>query len=168
MNSGVGRAASMGAVFGGGGLLLPPVLLLTGAPLLASRENFAVSAYMALVPMFLGYLLFGYGLTRVPASTATTAPLVEPAVAAVLAVVIVGERLPALGWVGLGIIAVVLVILVLAPTPSTLDVPSAGQPARVGAVRPPAGGALLTGGYAGAVETGEAGVARHTGRIDDA
>lgn len=115
MGSGVGRAASMGAVFGGGGLLLMPVLLLTGAPLLASVEGVVVAGYMVLVPMFLGYVLFGFGLARVPASTATTITLTEPAVAAVLAVLVVGERLSPLGWVGLGLVAVVLPILAFAP-----------------------------------------------------
>jgi len=116
MHDGLGRAASMGAVFGGGGLLLLPVLLITGGPLLASREAFTVGAYVALVPMFAGYVLFGYGLSQVPASTATTLTLIEPAVAAILAVVIVGEQLTTLGWVGLGLIGVVLVILAAAPT----------------------------------------------------
>lgn len=130
MHDGVSRAASMGAVFGGGGALLIPVLLLTGAPLIASAQAFAVAGYMALVPMFLGYLLFGYGLTRVPASTATTITLTEPAVAAILAVAIVGERLTALGWAGLGIIAAVL--LILAVTPTNADAPG-GVPQATGA-----------------------------------
>jgi DME family drug/metabolite transporter len=116
MDEGVPRAAAMGAVFGGGGLLLMPVLAVTGAPLLATPQDLAVGVYMALVPMFLGYLLFGYGLTTVSASTATTVTLTEPAVAAVLAVLVVGERLTSLGWVGLGVIAVVLVVLAVAPT----------------------------------------------------
>jgi len=116
MHDGLGRAASMGAVFGGGGLLLLPVLLLTGGPLLATREAVTVGAYMALVPMFLGYVLFGYGLAQVPASTATTLTLIEPAVAAILAVVVVGEQLAVLGWAGLGLIGIVLVILAAAPT----------------------------------------------------
>ncbi|WP_445156184.1 DMT family transporter [Arthrobacter sp. Hor0625] len=115
INDGVGRAASMGAVFGAGGLLLVPVLLLTGAPLLSSSRAFTVAAYMALVPMFAGYVLFGYGLARVPASTATTITLTEPAVAAVLAVAVVGERLSAAGWTGLGIIALALLVLAVAP-----------------------------------------------------
>jgi DME family drug/metabolite transporter len=75
-----------------------------------------VAGYMALIPMFLGYLMFGFGLARVPASTATTLTLAEPAVAAVLAVLVVGETLGAVGWIGLGIIASVLVILAVAPT----------------------------------------------------
>lgn len=111
MQAGVGRAASMGAVFGLGGLLLVPILLVTGAPLLASSRAVLVIAYVALVSVFLGYLLFGFGLMRVTAATATTVTMLEPAVAAVLAVVVVGERLSTLGWTGLGLVAAVLVIL---------------------------------------------------------
>ena len=50
------------------------------------------------------------------ASTATTITLTEPAIATLLAVAIVGERLGMLGWTGLAVIAVVLVILAVAPT----------------------------------------------------
>jgi DME family drug/metabolite transporter len=115
----VGRAAAMGAVFGAGGVLLLPVLLLTGAPLLASSQSFAVAAYMALVPMFLGYYLFGVGLTRLRPSTATTLTLTEPAVAALLAVMVVGEHLAALGWIGLSVLAAALIVLAVAPTNTT-------------------------------------------------
>jgi len=115
MQQGVGRAASMGAVFGAGGALLVPVLLVTGAPLVASPSSFAVAAYMALIPMFAGYFLFGFGLARVRPSTATTLTLAEPAVAAVLAVLVVGERLSVLGWAGLSVIGAALVVLAFAP-----------------------------------------------------
>jgi drug/metabolite transporter, DME family len=108
---GVTTHAAMGSVFGLGGLLLLPVLLATGAPLVASWANAAVGAYLALVPMFTGYLLFGWALARVSASTATTLSLLEPAVAAILAVTVVGERLPVAGWAGLMLIAGCLIVL---------------------------------------------------------
>ncbi len=111
MRAGAPSRGAMGAVFGLGGLALLPVLVVTGAPLVASWSNAAVGVYMALVPMFVGYWLFGHGLARVPASTATTLSLMEPAVAAVLAVVVVGERLGAGGWVGAGLVALCLVVL---------------------------------------------------------
>ncbi|MDR3359432.1 MAG: EamA family transporter [Bifidobacteriaceae bacterium] len=111
INSGISRAAVMGAVFGAGGALLIPVLVATGAPLLASPQAAAVAGYTVAVPMFLGYLMFGYGLVRVSASAATTITLIEPAVAALLAVAVVGERLPAVGWVGLGVIVLALAVL---------------------------------------------------------
>jgi DME family drug/metabolite transporter len=112
----VERAASMGAVLGAGGALLVPVLLFTGAPLVASVQSFAVASYMALVPMFLGYYLFGVGLARVRPSTATTLTMTEPAVAAVLAIIVVGERLAATGWAGLAILCAALIVLAFAPT----------------------------------------------------
>ncbi|WP_409467353.1 DMT family transporter [Streptomyces sp. HC307] len=112
--------AAMGAVFGLGGLLLLPVLLATGAPLVNSWSNAAVGTYMALVPMFAGYVLFGWGLAHVPASTATTLSLLEPAVAAVLAVLVVGERLPATGWTGIALVVACLAVLTT-PTPATRD-----------------------------------------------
>ncbi|MGP3990646.1 DMT family transporter [Streptomyces sp. 3N207] len=115
ISRGVTSGAAMGAVFGLGGLLLLPVLLVTGAPLLTSWSNAAVGAYMALVPMFLGYVLFGWGLAHVPASTATTLSLLEPAVAAVLAVLVVGERLPLLGWVGIALVVGCLAVLTTPP-----------------------------------------------------
>jgi len=103
--------AAMGATFGLGGLMLMPVLFATGAPFLESWGNAAVGVYMAVVPMFLGYVCFGMGLARIKASTATTITLIEPVVAAVLAAVIVGERLPAMGWMGVCLIFVCLVCI---------------------------------------------------------
>lgn len=111
MQSGVASRAAMGATFGIGGLMLMPVLLITGAPLLTSWGNASVGLYMAVVPMFLGYLCFGHGLSRIPASTATTITLFEPVVAAGLAILIVGERLPSLGWVGIVLILACLVCI---------------------------------------------------------
>ena len=67
--------------------------------------------YLALVPMFTGYLLFGWALARVSASIATTLSLLEPAVAAILAVTVAGERLPSAGWAGLALIAACLIVL---------------------------------------------------------
>ena len=113
---GVTARAAMGSVFGLGGLLLLPVLLAAGAPLAASWANAAVGAYMAVVPMFTGYLLFGWALARVSASTATTLSLLEPVVATILAVTVVGERLPAAGWAGLALTAGCLIVLT-APGP---------------------------------------------------
>lgn len=113
ITTGIPSRAVMGSVFGFGGLLLMPVLAATGAPLVASWQNLAVGVYMALVPMFAGYVLFGWGLARVRASTATTLSLAETVVAALLAVVVVGERLPALGWIGAALIAGSLFVLTL-------------------------------------------------------
>lgn len=104
---------AMGAVFGLGGLMLMPVLVLTGGAFLASTQNFLVGAYMALVPMFLGYVAFGYGLARIPATLAITLTLAEPVIAAMLAVAIVGERMAATGWIGVALVIGCLAVVTL-------------------------------------------------------
>jgi DME family drug/metabolite transporter len=111
MRRGLPSRPVMGAIFGAGGILLLPVLLLTGAPIVGSWSNFAAVAYLAVVPMFLGYVLFGWGLAAVSASTATSLSLLEPALAAVIAVLVLGERLPAWGWAGMAVVLVSLVVL---------------------------------------------------------
>lgn len=111
MYKGISSKAAMGSIFGAGGLLLMPVLLLTGGALLASWNNALVGAYMAVIPMFTGYVLFGYALARISVSTATTITLTEPVIAALLAVVIVGENLSLLGWLGALLVISCLVIL---------------------------------------------------------
>src|SRR5665647_3327415 len=78
MRCGLPSRPVMGAVFGLGGVLILPVLALTGAPIITSGSNLAVAAYLAIVPMFLGYIFFGRGLATVAASTATTVSLLEP------------------------------------------------------------------------------------------
>lgn len=111
MAAGVPSRTAMGAVFGAGGVLLLPVIAVTAPELVAARHGIAVAAYLALVPMCGGYLLFGWGLARVPVSTALALTLLEPAVAALLAVLVVGERLGAVGWAGAAAIGLCLVVL---------------------------------------------------------
>ncbi len=118
MLGGMRSPVAMGATFGLGGLLLLPVLIVSGGPFLASWNNAAVGIYMAAVPMFLGYLCFGYGLAHVQASMATIITLLEPVVAAVLAVIVVGERLPLLGWIGVALIVGCLAIVTLPVAPA--------------------------------------------------
>jgi len=113
MQGGISSTTAMGATFGIGGVLLMPVLIATGGPFLASWNNAAVGLYMAFVPMFLGYVCFGFGLSRVETSVATTITLFEPVVAAFFAVVIVGERLSALGWFGVLLVVICLICITM-------------------------------------------------------
>lgn len=111
IHAGVTSRAAVGATFGAAAIGLLAVLAGTGGAFLESWGTMAVGTYLAVVPMFLGYILFGWGLARVPASTATTVSLAEPVVAAVLAVTVVGERLPPLGWFGMVLIVACLAVL---------------------------------------------------------
>lgn len=123
MRAGVTSRAAVGATFGVAAVGLLVVLALTGGAFLTSWTHIGVGAYLALVPMFVGYLLFGWGLSRVSASTATTVSLAEPVVAAVLAVLVVGERLPPAGWAGMALIVACLAVL-------TVPLPSWARPRR--------------------------------------
>ncbi|MCH7310847.1 EamA family transporter [Acinetobacter sp. ANC 4805] len=111
IDRGVDSKASMGLIFGFGALLLLPTLFFTASNLFDESVNLYVVAYMMLIPMFLGYLLFGYALKTISASTATTLTLFEPLVAALFAVLLVGEQLALIGWVGMILIFVCLAVL---------------------------------------------------------
>lgn len=110
IRSGTPARATMGAIFGLGAVLLMPVLLATGTVILSSSTNIAVTGYLAVVPMFLGYVLFGQGITRLSASTATTLSLAEPAAAAVIAMFVLHEHLNTTGWAGLSLLFASLLI----------------------------------------------------------
>ncbi|MBN9141891.1 MAG: EamA family transporter [Micrococcales bacterium] len=119
IGAGAGSRAAMGAMFGCGALLLLPVLLATGAPLLAEGRSIGIAAYLALGPMFAAYLLVGVALRTLRSSTVTTIALLEPVVATVLAVVVVGERLEPLAWLGVLAILAGIIVLVTARPPGS-------------------------------------------------
>ena len=114
----------MSSMFGLAALLLLPSLLFTGENLFVSTGNTLLVIYMAIVPMFLGYVLFAYGLNYVEASQATLITLLEPAVATLMAVLIVGERFSAIAWLGIGLITLCLLLQISKKkaTPETLAV----------------------------------------------
>lgn len=117
----VGRSsqAVMGGMFGLGAVPLALVLLVLGAPLLQSWATVGIAAYLAVGPMFAAYVLFGIGLRTLRSSTATTITLLEPFVATILAIVVVGERLTPAGWVGLVLILVAVTALATARLPGS-------------------------------------------------
>ncbi|NGN97901.1 DMT family transporter [Grimontia sp. S25] len=125
IDTGVKSDSAMAAIFGLGALLLLPTLLFTGDNLFSSWNNTSVSLYMALVPMFVGYLAFGFGLRHVDASKATLLTLFEPVVAACFAVLIVGEVIAPIGWVGMALIMVCLVLQATERKPTELPFPEA-------------------------------------------
>jgi len=115
---------SMAAQFGVGAVVLVPVLLLTGAPIVETGSSVGVHLYLALGPMFVAYLLFGAGLRTVSSSRATTVTLLEPVVATLLAVLVVGERLALPGWLGLALVlAGVAAVVTSRPTSPTPPMP---------------------------------------------
>jgi drug/metabolite transporter, DME family len=98
-------------VFGFGALGLTPVLFFSDLSWLAQPSGLLVVLHLGVVTIGLAYLLFAQGLTAVPAATAVTLSLAEPLTAALLGVFFLGERLPASGFVGIGLLFVGLLWL---------------------------------------------------------
>ncbi|WP_406229365.1 DMT family transporter [Nocardia sp. NBC_01009] len=110
----------MGTMFGIGGLLVLPVVLGTDMSWLLTLRGAAVALHLAVFPTFVAYRLFGYALRHTTAQVVVTLTFAEPAVAAILGVVVLGERLPMVSWGGLAVLALALVMLAV-PTRSRRD-----------------------------------------------
>jgi DME family drug/metabolite transporter len=116
---GAGSRATVGALFGLASLVLIPVLLITGSTLIASTRGILVAGYLGLIPMTLGYVLFGHGLRTTTASHATALSLLEPAVAAVLADLIAHQHLSQLSWLGIGLVVASVLLQTRSVDPGT-------------------------------------------------
>ncbi|MDT0329603.1 EamA family transporter [Nocardiopsis lambiniae] len=111
IRGGHGSSPVMGALFLGGGLVALPIVLALGTGWLATASGAAVALYLAVFTVFCAYRLFGRGLRHTPAVVATTLTLAEPAVAALLGVLVLHERLATVSWIGLGVLVVGLAVL---------------------------------------------------------
>ncbi|MEV0293792.1 EamA family transporter [Nocardia sp. NPDC050710] len=103
----------MGVMFGMAGVLVSPVLLVTNSAWLTTFRGVTVVLHLAVCTTFLAYRLFGYGLRHTSVEVATTLTLAEPAVAALLGATVLGERLPAVSWCGLVVLASGLAVLTI-------------------------------------------------------
>ncbi|MCA5922283.1 DMT family transporter [Curtobacterium oceanosedimentum] len=103
----------VGAVFGLAAVPLVVLAVVAGGPFLTGAGNWPVFLYLALVPTVIGHSLYAVGLRTVTASVATLLSLLEPVVAAVLAVLVVGERLGVGGWAGIVLVVAGLSVLAL-------------------------------------------------------
>lgn len=118
LDAGVAVTTAMGVVFGLGGILVTPLLL----PGLLAGElgwtltpgGLAMIVWLGVAATALAYLLYGAGLRRLSVASAATLSLAEPVTAAVLGVVVVGERPGAAAATGAALIVAALVLLVRA------------------------------------------------------
>jgi len=92
-------------------LLLSPGL--AAAPHAGTQlaAGWPLHVYLGVVPTAAAYVVFGAGLRRVTATAAGIATLLEPVTAATLGVLVFGERLGSLGWVGAVLLLVALALL---------------------------------------------------------
>jgi DME family drug/metabolite transporter len=126
ISGGRSETAVMGLLFGGAAVLLAPVLAATSTAWLASTRGLAVTAYLGLVTTVLAYLAYGRGLRTIPAPVAVTLGLAEPVVAALLGVVVLGERLTGAALAGLVLVGLAIAILTVGRRPAAERVNTAG------------------------------------------
>ena len=113
IENGVNSKSAMASMFGLSAILLLPSLLLTGENLFLDAKHISVALYLAIAPMFFGYLLFGQALRVIEASKATLITLLEPIVATILAIIIIGETFSPIGWLGMSLMIICLLLQVM-------------------------------------------------------
>jgi DME family drug/metabolite transporter len=113
------ESAVMGLFFGGAAVLLVPVLVAGSPGWLLTGRGVAVTVYLGVVTTALAYLSYGRGLRTVSAPVAVTLGLAEPVVAAILGLVVLGERLTATEVAGLALVGLALGTLVRARAPAS-------------------------------------------------
>ncbi|MGJ6968219.1 DMT family transporter [Streptosporangium sp. G11] len=113
IGAGAPSDAVMGLMFGGAAVVMVPVLLWTGTGWLAEPRGLLTALYLGCATTALAYFLYGRGLRTTPVATAATLALAEPAVAALLGVVVLGERLALPSVAGLVLLGASLVAVSL-------------------------------------------------------
>jgi len=102
MSQGLPERGVMGVLFGSAAIVLFPVACVFQPTWLMTPRGLGAALYLGGITTVVSYLLLARGLRTVPPAVASTVGLVEPGVAAVLGVVVLGERLSLLSWLALG------------------------------------------------------------------
>ena len=105
--------AVIAVVFCLGALILSPLLIGREMAWLVAPRSIAVVLHLGLVATALAYWLFTRGLQRIQVSTAVTLSLAEPLTAGLLGLLVLGEQLNPLSFVGISLIFSGLAVLAL-------------------------------------------------------
>lgn len=111
LDRGWSSGRTMGSMFGLAAAVALPLLLVTGPGWLLDLGGLVLVVWLGVVTTTVAYLLFGWGLARLPATTVATLTLAEPLCATLLGVGLLGERLSLLPSLGLLVLAAGLVVL---------------------------------------------------------
>ncbi|KZX20537.1 EamA family transporter [Rathayibacter tanaceti] len=125
LQRGLSPVAAMGAQFGAAALLALPFLLLGDASVLAGSVPAVL--WLGVVTVAIAYTFFARGLRMLSAATVSTLTLLEPAIATLLGVAVLGERLTA-GAVAGVVVVVAAVLLVAVPGRARRLTEDAGLP----------------------------------------
>lgn len=98
-----------------GALILLPFALLTGLAVHYPPAGWALLLHLGLLPTALAYLFFFHGLRFTPVTVATIIILLEPLTSTVLAWLLFGERLGALGIAGAALLLGAMALIYVRP-----------------------------------------------------
>ena len=107
--------AVMAIVFCLGATLLLPLLVTSDITWIMKPGGLVVALHLGLVATALAYLLFARGLRLIPVATAVSLSLAEPLTAAFLGIVVLGEQLTPLSFLGMALIFSGLLLLSVNP-----------------------------------------------------
>ncbi len=101
---GVQSTASMATIFVGGAILTLPILVVADLAWVATSRGLLMITYQGAITLTVAYVAFGWGLRYLAPSVVVMLTVLEPAVASVLAVVVLDESLSTTAWIGAGLI----------------------------------------------------------------
>jgi DME family drug/metabolite transporter len=104
---------AVAVIFSISAIMLMPFLFLFETEGLFTTNGVAVVLYLGIATTSIAYILFSAGLKRIPSSSAVTLSLAEPLTAAVLGVIVVGEKLNGTSWTGIGLLLGGILVLTL-------------------------------------------------------
>ncbi|WP_405165320.1 DMT family transporter [Nocardia sp. NBC_01499] len=107
---GLDPMTTTGLGFTGGAILLAPLALTTGITFDPNPGTLALLAALGLVPTAVAYTLYFRGLPDTGPGTAAVLALLEPLTGAILAAIVLGERLTPWGMIGAALLTAALVL----------------------------------------------------------
>lgn len=104
---------AVAVIFSVSAVILMPFLFIFETTGLGSVPGIATMLYLGFATTSIAYVLFSSGLRQIPSSSAVTLSLAEPLTAAILSVVVVGERLDLTSWAGIFLLLGGILVLTL-------------------------------------------------------
>lgn len=105
--------SAVAVIFSLSACCLLPFLLFFDLSYITVSGNLWLLVYLGIGATSLSYILFSFGLKQIPSSSAVTLSLAEPLTAAVLGVLVVGEDLSGLSWIGVGLLLCGIIVLTM-------------------------------------------------------
>lgn len=101
---------AIGTVFVAGALLLVPLAVRTAPEAFVTLDSFLTVSYLGVFTLSVAYILWGVGLERLTLGVVVVVTLLEPAIAALLGVAVLGEPLTAALVFGIALIGAGVVL----------------------------------------------------------